>query len=211
MRLRYFHREIKVATSSYDSGAQPWRVGNACIGSYENRFFPPSGLVSRRYLYPPRACHSETIQSCQPVPLASVALLLRRARFDDAVGRLGLRRIGPWQMASASTKVLSRVHRQPASDSPHTEQPLRGEPQAGESLTSEQHRTFGREKGRGVRVCIEHARVMGRGCKRTSCSSSGSLNPVYSLRAVAGPPALDHCTRRRRRRRRRIPVVHAHT
>ena len=95
MRLRYFHREIKVATSSYDSGAQPWRVGNACIGSYENRFFPPSGLVSRRYLYPPRACHSETIQSCQPVPLASVALLLRRARFDDAVGRLGLRRIGP--------------------------------------------------------------------------------------------------------------------
>ena len=40
MRLRYFHREIKVATSSYDSGAQPWRVGNAWIGSYENPIFP---------------------------------------------------------------------------------------------------------------------------------------------------------------------------
>ena len=40
MRLRYFHREIKAATSSYDSGAQPWRVGNAWIGSYENPIFP---------------------------------------------------------------------------------------------------------------------------------------------------------------------------
>ena len=40
MRLRYFHREIKVATSSYDSGAQPWRVGNAWIGSNENPIFP---------------------------------------------------------------------------------------------------------------------------------------------------------------------------
>ena len=47
------------------------------------------------HLGPGGACHSETIQSCQPVPLASVALLLRRARFDYAVGRLGLRRIGP--------------------------------------------------------------------------------------------------------------------
>ena len=47
------------------------------------------------YLGPGGACHSEPIQSRQPVPLASIALLLRRARFDDAVGRLGLRRIGP--------------------------------------------------------------------------------------------------------------------
>ena len=47
-------------------------------------------------LGPGGACHSEPIQSRQPVPLASVALLLRRARFDDAAGRLGLRRIvGP--------------------------------------------------------------------------------------------------------------------
>ena len=49
-----------------------------------------------------------------------------------------------WQMASASAKVLSRVHGQPASDSPHTEQPFRRDPQAGESLTSEQQRTWPR-------------------------------------------------------------------
>ena len=42
------------------------------------------------HLGPGGASHSEPIQSCQPVPLASVALLLRRARLDDAVGRLGL-------------------------------------------------------------------------------------------------------------------------
>ena len=52
-----------------------------------------------------------------------------------------------WQMASASAKVLSREHGQPASDSPHTEQPLRRHPQSGESLTSEQHRTCGRMCG----------------------------------------------------------------
>ena len=45
------------------------------------------------------------------------------------------------QMASASAKVLSRAHGQPAFDAPHTEQPLRGDPQAGETLTSVQQRT----------------------------------------------------------------------
>ena len=53
-----------------------------------------------------------------------------------------------WQMAKASTKVLSRAHGQPASDSPHTKQPLRRDPQSGESFTSEQQRTWPRE-GRG--------------------------------------------------------------
>ena len=52
-----------------------------------------------------------------------------------------------WQMASASAKVLFHAHGQPASDSPHTEQPGRGDPQAGEGLTSAQHRTFGRVCG----------------------------------------------------------------
>ena len=49
-----------------------------------------------------------------------------------------------WQMASASVKVLLCAHGQPAFDAPKTEQPLRGDPQAGESLTSEQHRTWPR-------------------------------------------------------------------
>ena len=52
------------------------------------------------------------------------------------------------QMASASAKFLSRAHGQPAFDAPHTEQPFLRDPQAGESLTSEQQRTCGR--GRGV-------------------------------------------------------------
>ena len=46
-----------------------------------------------------------------------------------------------WQMASASANVLSRVHGQPAFDAPHTEQPGRLDGQAGEGLTSAQHRT----------------------------------------------------------------------
>ena len=50
----------------------------------------PAGLLG-----PGGACRSEPIQGRQPVPLDSVALLLRRARLDDAVGRLGLLRIGP--------------------------------------------------------------------------------------------------------------------
>ena len=50
-----------------------------------------------------------------------------------------------WQMASASAKVLSRVHGQPAFDAPHTEQPGRLDGQAGEGLTSAQHRTCGHE------------------------------------------------------------------
>ena len=54
MRLRYFHREIKEATSSYDSGAQPWRVGNAWIGSYENPIFPTIRSSARR----PRRRHA---------------------------------------------------------------------------------------------------------------------------------------------------------
>jgi hypothetical protein len=53
-----------------------------------------------------------------------------------------------WQIASASANVLSRAHAQPASDSPHTEQPLRRDCQAGESLTSEQQRTWPRVRGR---------------------------------------------------------------
>ena len=39
---------------------------------------------------PAPPAYSEPIQSRQPVTLASAALLLRRARLDDAVGRLGL-------------------------------------------------------------------------------------------------------------------------
>ena len=53
----------------------------------------------------------------------------------------------PSQMALASAKVLPREHGQPASDSPHTEQPGRRDPQAGEGLTSTQHRTCGRVCG----------------------------------------------------------------
>ena len=61
-----------------------------------------------------------------------------------------------WQMASASAKVLSRVHGQPAFDSPHTEQPGRGrDGQAGESLTSEQQRTCDRACG-ARSACIQH-------------------------------------------------------
>ena len=58
MRLRYFHREIKVATSSYDSGAQPWRVGNAWIGSYENPIFPTIRSIFRSSVgpYKPLPC-----------------------------------------------------------------------------------------------------------------------------------------------------------
>ena len=60
------------------------------------------------HLGPGGACHSEPIQSRQPVPLASVALLLRRARFDDAVGRLGLRRIGPRLAARPSSSEAKK-------------------------------------------------------------------------------------------------------
>ena len=56
-----------------------------------------------------------------------------------------------WQMASASVKVLLRAHGQPASDSPHTEQPLRRDPQYAESLTSEQQRTWPQMCG-----CFDH-------------------------------------------------------
>ena len=56
-----------------------------------------------------------------------------------------------WQMASASVKVLLCAHGQPASDSPHTEQPLRRDPQDAESLTSEQQRTWPQMCG-----CFDH-------------------------------------------------------
>ena len=56
-----------------------------------------------------------------------------------------------WQMATASVKVLLCAHGQPASDSPHTEQPLRRDPQDAESLTSEQQRTWPQMCG-----CFDH-------------------------------------------------------
>ena len=58
-----------------------------------------------------------------------------------------------WQMASASAKVLFHAHGQPAFDPPHTVQPGRGAAQAGEGLTSAQHRTCGRVCG-GVVVSM---------------------------------------------------------
>jgi hypothetical protein len=61
------------------------------------------------------------------------------------------------QMASASAKVLSRAHGQPAFDAPHAEQPLGGGRQAGETWPSEQQRTSTQKWGRGVsmhRPCI---------------------------------------------------------
>ena len=71
------------------------------------------------------------------------------------------------QMASAWAKVWLRVHGQPAFDAPHTEQPGFGDPQAGESLTLEQHRTWPRVGGRGERTHREHMHVMGWvACKR---------------------------------------------
>ena len=61
------------------------------------------------------------------------------------------------QMASASAKVLFQAHGQPASDSPHTEQPGRRDCQAGEGLTSAQHRTCGRVcGGRGKHAYSMH-------------------------------------------------------
>ena len=70
------------------------RAGALCHGAHSACVLALSRATAG-HLGPGGACHSEPIQSRQPVPLASVALLLRRARFDDAVGRLGLRRIGP--------------------------------------------------------------------------------------------------------------------
>eukprot|EP00964_Phaeocystis_antarctica_P088760 scaffold56498_cov75-Phaeocystis_antarctica.AAC.4 len=73
-------------------------------------------------------------------------------------------------MASASAKVLSRLHfHKPAADSAHAEQPGRRDIQLG-SLMSEQHRTSSRAAGYG-----QHARKRAMGwmrCKRTSCRSS---------------------------------------
>ena len=63
----------------------------------------PAGLLG-----PGGACRSEPIQGRQPVPLDSVALLLRRARLDDAVGRLGLLRIGPRLAARPSSSEAKK-------------------------------------------------------------------------------------------------------
>ena len=83
--------------------------------------------------------HTSSKSNRHPVPAvqpsASSATLQSRAPTD-------------WQMASASVKVLLCAHGQPASDSPHTEQPLRRDPQSGESLTSEQHRTCAQMRAR---------------------------------------------------------------
>ena len=60
-----------------------------------------------------------------------------------------------WQMASASVKVLLRAHPQPALDSPHTEQPGRRDPQAGDGLTSAQQRTWPQKWWRRVGPCTQ--------------------------------------------------------
>jgi len=72
------------------------RAGALCHGAHSACVLALSRATAD-HLGPGGACHSEPIQSRQPVPLASVALLLRRARFDyDGRGSTwALRRIGP--------------------------------------------------------------------------------------------------------------------
>ena len=70
------------------------RAGALCHGAHSARVLALSRATGR--LGPGGACHSEPIQSRQPVPLASVALLLRRARFDDVPWvDLGFAALGP--------------------------------------------------------------------------------------------------------------------
>ena len=64
-----------------------------------------------------------------------------------------------WQMASASEKVLFHAHGQPASDSPHTEQPGRLFMGQDGSAVSEQQRTWPRIGAR-LSQCMQ-AQVVG--------------------------------------------------
>ena len=64
-----------------------------------------------------------------------------------------------WQMVSASAKVLPALHsHEPASDSPHTEQPSFLEAIQFGGLVSEQHRTWSRAAGHAQH---RHKRAMG--------------------------------------------------
>ena len=93
------------------------RTGSpACSKLQESRYAPQTSSKSNRHPVPAVQPSSSSVAVQSLAPAA-------------------------WQMASASAKVLSRVHGQPASDSPHTEQSGRRDPHAIESLTSEQHRT----------------------------------------------------------------------
>jgi len=95
-------KETQPHASETHGGHGPVAVA-LCLGAHSACVLALSRATAGR-LGPGGACHSESIQSRQPVPLASVALLLRRARFDDAAGRLGLRRIvGPASRAPPSS------------------------------------------------------------------------------------------------------------
>ena len=113
--------------------------------------------------------HTSSKSNRHPVPA------VQPSRSSEAVQSLAPT---AWQMASASVKVLSRAHGQPASDAPHTEQPLRRDPQSGESLTSEQHRTWPRE-GRGEHISARNViRCVARGhAPRAARLGHGDLQP----------------------------------
>jgi hypothetical protein len=106
-------KETQPHASETHGGHGPVAVA-LCHGAHSACVLALSRATAGR-LGPGGACHSEPIQSRQPVPLASVALLLRRARFDDAAGRLGLRRphCGPRLAATAKRRanLVSRHHR----------------------------------------------------------------------------------------------------
>ena len=110
-------RRVRGLSSHATEGSKPDENRSPGSKLQESRYAPQISSKSKRQpvpaVQPP--CSSSAVQSLAPAAL---------------------------QMASASAKVLSRVHGQPAFDSPHTEQPGRGrDGQAGESLTSEQQRT----------------------------------------------------------------------
>ena len=112
-------RRVRGLSSHATEGSKPDENRSPGSKLQESRYAPQISSKSKRQpvpaVQPP--CSSAAVQSLAPTDR---------------------------QMASASAKVLSRVHGQPAFDSPHTEQPGRLDCQAGESLTSEQHRTCGR-------------------------------------------------------------------